>query len=99
MLSDGDNNDLALLRGIVPEDAIGRRCFTFSIGRVNLLTIRTLQAFIFVRIEAGMMKICFHEAERLSDSLQPFSKAFISLKVFELPMCRRREFKLEVSQA
>ena len=98
MRSDGENNDLALLNAVVPEDPVSRWCFTLCIGCKDFLTLRPLQAFILVGSEAGMVKICFHEAEGLSDSLEAFFKALVSLELFSLLLRRRCEFKPESRQ-
>lgn len=56
----GKNGDLILPWAIVPEDPVGRRRLTLCVGCKDLLTPRTLQAFIFVGVETGMVKVCLH---------------------------------------
>ena len=62
----GNNDDLTPLGPVVPEDPVGRRCLTLCVGCKHLFALQTLQAFVFVGIEARMVQVGFHEAEGLS---------------------------------
>lgn len=88
---DGDHDDLASLSPVVPEDPVGCRRLTFCVGCKDLFATRTLQAFVFVGSETGVVQVGFHEAEGLSDGLEALLKTLVLLKRLQLLACGRRE--------
>jgi hypothetical protein len=60
---DSNNDDLTPLGPVVPEDPVGHRRLTLCVGCTNLFALQTLQAFVFVGIEARMVQVGFRERE------------------------------------
>src|SRR5450756_2317166 len=97
MRCDGDDRDPVLLRSVIPEDPIGRRCGLFGVGLKDLFSLRSFEASELVCPEAWMSRVFRQKAESLAHSSKPLFKSRVCLQAIPLRPCPLRQDNLKQS--